>query len=141
MIGFTHLVFALALTYLLQFPVVYGMVGGMLPDIDILMSYGFPFTHRGIMHTPLAAAVFAAALYLVSGRRSPAAALGTGYVAHLFLDTFTYSGIMWLYPVETELSFGFIGYDDVVVNLGIVALSLALAVGWAHRERVRRWMR
>ncbi|MDY6774260.1 MAG: metal-dependent hydrolase [Candidatus Nanohaloarchaea archaeon] len=141
MIGFTHLAFAFALAYLARYPVIYGMFGGLLPDIDILFQFGFPFTHRGILHTPLAAAVFAAGLYLASGRREPALALGTGYLSHLFLDTFTFSGIMWIYPIEKEITFGFIEYSNIAANFGITLFSLAAPLLWMHRRRVRRWMR
>lgn len=140
-IGFTHLMFALALTYLSGFPVVYGMIGGILPDADLLLDLGFPLTHRGIVHTPLVAFLSAFALFLLTGRRAPAAALGTGYLSHLFIDTFTYSGIMWLFPLKKELSFEMVGYADVSANLGIIALSIILPLGWRYRDEVRIWMR
>lgn len=141
MIGFTHLSFAFALTYLAGYPVVYGMFGGILPDVDILMDFGFPFTHRGILHTPVAVVVFATVLYLATGRKSPVLAFGTGYLSHLFLDTFTFSGVMWLYPLQTELSFSFIEYSSLAANSGLTLLSLSLPVIWMHRRRLRRWMR
>ncbi len=140
MIGTTHLFFAFALAYLAGFPVVYGMVGGLLPDADLLLDAGYPLTHRGLVHTPLAAVVAAAILFLVTGRRGPAAGLATGYLSHLFLDTFTYSGIRWLYPVQdTPVSFAFVGYADVTANLGVMVLSVALSVGWRYRREVERW--
>ncbi|MDY6769965.1 MAG: metal-dependent hydrolase [Candidatus Nanohaloarchaea archaeon] len=141
MIGPTHLLFALAITRLLGLPVLYGMVGGVVPDTDILLDAGFPFTHRGIVHTPVAAVAAAAAVYLVGGRRDPAVSLGAGWLSHLFLDTFTYSGVHWLFPLRADLSFGLVGYDSVTANLGIMVLSLAAAAGWHHRRRVMRWTR
>ncbi|MDY6776544.1 MAG: metal-dependent hydrolase [Candidatus Nanohaloarchaea archaeon] len=140
MIGFTHLVFALALVHLSGFPVIYGAVAGIFPDIDILFNREFPISHRGILHTPLAAVFLSALLYLATGRRSHAYSFFTGYVSHLFLDTFTYSGIHWLYPVKGALSFEAVGYASIGANLGISALSLFLASGWSHRSEVRGWM-
>lgn len=141
MIGITHLLFAFALTYLLRFPVVYGMVGGVLPDADLLMDGDFPLTHRGIAHTPLAAVTVGVALFLITGRKGPAVAIAAGYLSHLFLDTFTYSGIHWLYPYGTAVSLEVVGYADVVANLGIMLLSLSLAATWNYRQEVMRWMR
>ncbi|MDY6765958.1 MAG: metal-dependent hydrolase [Candidatus Nanohaloarchaea archaeon] len=141
MIGTTHLLFAFALVYLLGLPVVYGMVGGVLPDIDLLMEAGFPFTHRGIVHTPIAASAVAAALFLATGKQRPPASLLIGYLSHLFLDTFTYSGVHWFYPVRSPISFELAGYADPATNLGIILFSLLLPAGWRYRHEVRRWLR
>lgn len=140
MIGITHLLFAFAIAYLLRLPVVYGMVGGVLPDVDIMMDAAFPFTHRGIVHTPVAAGGAALAVFLITGKRLPAWSLLAGYLSHLFLDTFTYSGIHWLYPVRSAISFELVGYADPVANLGIATLSVLLAAGWHHRGEVGQWM-
>ncbi|MFB6294752.1 MAG: metal-dependent hydrolase [Candidatus Nanohaloarchaea archaeon] len=139
MIGPTHLLFAFALVYLLRLPVVYGMVGGVLPDVDIMLDAAFPFTHRGIVHTPVAAGTVSLAVFLASGRRDVAGSLFAGYLSHLFLDTFTYSGVHWFFPVRRTVSFELVGYADPVANLGIMALSIALVVGWQYRDRVGQW--
>ncbi|MFB6076819.1 MAG: metal-dependent hydrolase [Candidatus Nanohaloarchaea archaeon] len=84
MIALTHLVFGLAVTRLMALPVVWGMIGAVFPDVDLLLNFAFPFTHRGILHTPLAAG-FATVLLLSATRRNgPGAALGLGYLSHLF---------------------------------------------------------
>lgn len=141
MIDFTHMVFGLALGYVLRFPVVWAMLGSVAPDIDILFDYGFPFTHRGVLHTPLFVGFAMAALYLATRRTAVAAGAGLGLLSHLFLDTFTYSGIMWLYPVTTEYSLMLVGYDSLVVNYGAVALATLVAVGWRYQAEVVRWLR
>lgn len=141
MIDFTHMLFGLALAYLLDFPVVYGMVGAVFPDIDILFQYGFPFTHRGVVHTPAAVLFVMVVLALVTNRRSVAYGFGIGYLSHLFLDTFTYTGIRWLYPVTTQYSLELIAYDSMVANIGITVLSVAVMLGWHYQEAVTVWMR
>ncbi len=141
MIAITHVLFGLAIAYVLRLPVAWAMIGAVLPDIDILIDASFPFVHRGIVHTPVAAGTAALVLGLATGDRDPAAALGTGYLSHLFLDTFTYSGIMWLYPVATHLSLELVGYDDVAVNLGIMVLAAAVPVLDRYGAEVAAWLR
>ncbi len=136
MIGLTHLLFGLALVYVMGFPVVYGMVGAVLPDVDILSGAWFPFAHRGALHTPVAAVTLAAVLYLGTGRRDVAAATGLGVLSHLFLDTFTYSGVMWLYPRTSTYSLELIPYDSVLANLGIAAFAVLVAAGWTYRPQL-----
>lgn len=139
MLGVTHLFVGLALAYLLDLPVVYGMVGAVLPDIDATFTFAEPFTHRGIVHTPIAAVALALALYLVLDRRPPALAFGTGYLSHLFLDTFTYSGIMWLFPLTTTYTLGATAADGFLANVGIALFAASATVTWHRREVIAGW--
>lgn len=142
MIDFAHMVFGLALAYLLRFPVVWAMIGAVLPDVDILFEAAYPFVHRGIMHTPLAIGFFMVVLFLATARSAPAFALGLGMLTHLYLDTFTYSGIMWGYPLtDTAYTLELVGYDHAIMNIGIVALSAASVLGFRYWEEVRLWIR
>lgn len=133
--------FGFSLAYVSGLPVFFAMVGSVLPDTDILMDYRFPFQHRGILHTPVAAGFAALSYYLLTGRKIQSLSLFTGYLSHLFIDSFTYSGIMWLFPLETAFSFGLVSYDNQMANLGIVLLSIAVAAGWRHRAFLERWWR
>ncbi|MFB6265642.1 MAG: metal-dependent hydrolase [Candidatus Nanohaloarchaea archaeon] len=140
MIGFTHLLFAISLTYLAGFPVLYGGVAGITPDIDIMFNEGFPVSHRGVLHTPVTAVFASFLVYLATGRKSAGYSFFTGYASHLFLDTFTYSGIHWLYPLKHAFSFKAVGYSSISANLGIAFLSVATAAGWKHRRKLVTWM-
>lgn len=141
MIALTHVLFALALSYVLAFPVAHAMVGAVLPDVDILFDFRPPFVHRGVVHTPVAGAVIATLLYLVADDARPALGLALGYLAHLFLDTFTPSGIMWLFPLRAELSLDLATASNLPANLGISALSVLIALAWRYAPEVKPWMR
>lgn len=86
-----------------------GLLGGLLPDIDLLFPPGwpYPFVHRGLMHTPLAGGIVVGALFVSIRRRregiagAVAVAVAVGYLSHLAIDTLTASGVAWLYPVIT----------------------------------------
>lgn len=86
-----------------------GALAAVLPDVDLLFAPGwaFPLVHRGVTHTPAAAALVtlavAAAAAARGGRDAGAAAAtaaGVGLCSHLLLDTLTRSGVMWLYPLS-----------------------------------------
>lgn len=92
-----------------------GLVGAILPDIDLLFApaWSFPLVHRGLTHTPLCGAVVVGAVWLgtswtfdqrsspiLVGRGLPTS-MSLGYGSHLVLDSFTVSGVSWLYPLST----------------------------------------
>lgn len=132
------MLYGLALAYVLDLPVVWAMIGAVAPDGDILFA---ALTHRGVVHTPVAGAALTAALFLGSGKRAPAAAFGTGYLTHLFLDTFTYTGIMWLFPVATHYSLELARYDSLPVNGGIILLAALVPLADRYGAEVRRWLK
>lgn len=80
-----------------------GVVGAVLPDVDLLFApaWEFPFVHRGLTHTPLFGALVVAGVLVAGPLRwaGPGAALG--YLSHLLVDTLTASGVVWLYPLST----------------------------------------
>lgn len=137
----THLLFALALAYVLDLPVVYAMIGGLLPDVDLLIAAWLPITHRGIMHTPLFMGFSAASLYLASNRRAVAAALGIGMLSHLYLDSLTPLGIKWLYPVVADrFTLDIVRAANPAANIAMSAFFIAVMVGWRYRNEVMRWI-
>jgi inner membrane protein len=137
----THLLFALALAYVLDLPVVYAMVGGLLPDIDLWLAALLPIAHRGIMHTPLFTAFVGAVCYLVSARRTVALALVTGMLSHLYLDSLTPLGIKWLYPaVSNRFTLDIVRAADPAANTAMSLFVILVMVGWRYRREVSAWV-
>lgn len=113
-----------------------GLVGGILPDIDLLFppAWQFPFVHRGLTHTPVACGLVAGAVFAATGRRTVSIGIATGYLAHLVIDTLTESGVMWLYPLST-MSYAF-EFEAHAAVYEVVVWSVALAVMvFLHRFR------
>lgn len=138
MIGPTHLFFALALAYILRLPRIPMAIGGIIPDIDILLSYGFPLVHRGIVHTPFFLAVCVVFLYLIM--ESPVTfAFGAGFLSHLLLDIITPSGIPLLYPLPVYYTLNLASYSNIPANLGIIACS-ALAILLYRSDGFQAWV-
>lgn len=111
----THAVVGYTLVSLLDSaPPLAGLVGAILPDIDLLFAPAgsFPLVHRGLTHTPLCGAAVTGAIWLgaysrvskyslkiPSGQAVPTAIV-VGYGSHLVLDSLTVSGVPWLYPLS-----------------------------------------
>ncbi len=139
MLGPTHLMFALALAYIFKLPRVPAAIGGLIPDLDIVLQYGFPFMHRGIVHTPFFLVVCVVFLYLIV--ESPVTfAFGTGFLSHLLMDIITPSGIPMLYPLPVYYTLNLAAYNNIFANLGIIAFSLA-AIMLYRSERFQDWVR
>lgn len=140
MLAPTHFFFALALAYIFRLPRIPAAIGGIIPDLDILLNYGFPLMHRGIVHTPFFLAVCVVFLYLVT-EGSTTFAFGAGFLSHLLLDIITPSGIVLLYPLSLFYTLNLAAYNNIFANLGIITLSLAAILlyrsdgfqGWVHR--------
>lgn len=81
-----------------------GVVGAVLPDVDLLfpLAWAFPLDHRGLTHTLAFAAIVAAAFALARVPRWSARAAAVGLSSHLLVDSFTKSGVAWLYPFATD---------------------------------------
>jgi inner membrane protein len=124
MLSPAHLLFALSLAYLTRFPRIPAVIGGVIPDIDHVMDYGFPFSHRGLVHTLAFMTLSMILVYLISRRMGLSLGFGLGFLSHLFLDSITPTGIAWLYPLTGFFSLNLAYYDNPVANLGIVSLSL-----------------
>lgn len=125
-----------------------GVVGAILPDVDLLFApaWSFPLVHRGVTHTPLCGAVIVvcvgiwqysrssprlSSLYLFSPLPK---AVTLGYGSHLIVDSFTASGVPWLYPITA------VGYG---IDAGIHGVEASLILWLActfHvvRQRTRR---
>lgn len=101
---FTHVVVGFVLSSLYtRSNSIAGVVGAILPDIDLLFSpaWQFPLVHRGLTHTPLLGVTVVGVSLAIGKRYSVALGVGIGYLSHLLIDSFTQSGVMWLYPFVT----------------------------------------
>ena len=94
-------------------------VAALLPDVDhpgsaagrmapgVSHAFGLVFGHRGFLHSLLGAACLTWAvcrLAAVLGFAVPWQPLFAGYMVHLVLDTFTPSGVPWLWPLGVRVS-------------------------------------
>ncbi len=138
MLAFTHAIFGLALGYIAELPIVYLMLGALLPDMDLILNGAAPFTHRGIVHTPIAALTIALLFFLLTWRKGSSLALLIGYISHLFLDTFTPAGIMWLFPLEHTYSLYLFLASGSLGNILISALSIAAILYWVQKTRIQQ---
>lgn len=123
MLGPTHLFFALSLAYVLRFPLLPAIIGGIIADLDYVLDFGFPFMHRGIIHTPLILAVSVIVLYLATNRADVSLSFGVGFLSHFFLDIINPTGILMLYPLATFYSLNLAHYNNIAANLGIIIWS------------------
>jgi inner membrane protein len=123
MLAPTHFMFALAIAYLLRLPKLPAAIGGIIPDLDVLLQWDFPLMHRGIVHTPLMLAISIVILYLVTDRTTTFA-FGAGFLAHLLTDLVTPAGILLLYPLPVFFSLNLVPYNNLAANLGIILWSL-----------------
>ncbi|MCJ7450477.1 MAG: metal-dependent hydrolase [Candidatus Nanohaloarchaeota archaeon QJJ-9] len=139
MYALAHLCFGLSLCYVSGFPVVLGMLASVLPDLDVMFSYGFPVVHRGIMHTPAAGLALGLVVFLVSGSRLNAYGFVSGYFSHLFVDSLTFSGIMALYPWTPSFSWQALSASSLTANFVIAMYSLLVFAFWHYRTRILRW--
>ena len=127
MLAQTHFFFALALGYVLKLPAKVIAVAGIIPDADIIftsMGTGFPFIHRGFLHTPIFLGIILIGMYLVTKRADICAGFGAGFLSHLFIDTINPTGIMWLYPLTTFFTLDLATYSNALANYGIIAWSV-----------------
>jgi membrane-bound metal-dependent hydrolase YbcI (DUF457 family) len=124
----THFFLALAMGYVLKLPAKAIVIGGVLPDVDTAftaMGLGFPFMHRGFLHTPIILGIIMIGIYLATRNPSVCAGFGAGFLSHLFIDTVNPTGIMWLYPFPTFFTLNLATYSNAVANYGIIAWSVA----------------
>lgn len=135
----THLMFALAIAYLLRLPRLPTAIAGVIPDLDFVLDGDFPFMHRGIVHTPVFMLSCMAIIYIATRDTPLMAGFGVGFLAHLLTDVITPTGILFFYPWPYFVTYSLAYYDSIAANLGIILLSLATILvynsGW-FREQV-----
>lgn len=118
-----------------------GLLFGVFPDGDFLFpaSLGFPFVHRGIVHTPVFLLVVVALVSALS-RREVVVAASVALASHLLIDGLSPAGIMWLYPVTVTPTPGLAVHGPVgtVVLWAVVAGVLSYDAGGRVRVIVVR---
>lgn len=139
MLSPTHLIFALAIAYLLRLPKLPTAIGGVITDLDVLLQSDFPLQHRGIVHTPLMLAICVVLLYLITNKGT-AFGFGAGFLSHLLLDLITPAGILLLYPLPVFFTLNLAPYNNIAANLGIILASLGAI--YLHQSRgFRSWVK
>jgi len=123
MLGVTHFFFALSLACVLRFPLLPAVIGGIIADLDYVLDYGFPFMHRGVVHTPLILVVSVVLLYLATKRTDVSLSFGVGFLSHLFLDIINPTGILLFYPLANFYSLNLVHYSNVFANIGMIVWS------------------
>ncbi|MFB6213059.1 MAG: metal-dependent hydrolase [Candidatus Nanohaloarchaea archaeon] len=124
MITVAHFAFGLAVAYILERRLVTSSAFAIAPDFDITLDFLYPFTHRGIMHTFLAAAVFSGLVYVYTEDRISAESCMLAYNSHLFLDLLTTSGVPLFFPFMSDFALSLTSAYSLKANSAIIAASL-----------------
>jgi len=75
-----------------------------LPDIDWRMQYswGFGNVHRKLLHNVWFLCVLAVVTYVLFWSLILVLGVIIGFISHLLADSFTVTGVYWLYPIGKE---------------------------------------
>lgn len=128
MLAPTHMFFAVALAYILKLPRIPALIGGLLLDLDVILiltGLGFPFIHRGIVHTSIFVIVVSVIIYSVFKKRNYSYSFALGGFSHILLDIIT-GGVLLLYPLGILFVYNLVSYDNLFANVGICLLSTAV---------------
>lgn len=126
MISATHVVFGLAIAYVLDKRLVTATVFSVIPDFDALFDFIYPFVHRGVMHSITAVLFFSVLAYVYSRDRESAESTAIGYSSHLAIDLLTFSGVPLFFPFYSNFALGLTGYSSLPANTAIITLSISL---------------
>lgn len=135
MISTTHLLFGVSLAYVLEKRIVTAAIFSVVPDFDITFNFLYPFVHRGIMHSILAASVFSGLVFLYTEDQVSAESCFLGYCSSLGLDMLTSSGLPLLFPSPSSFSLGLVSAYSLEANLAIITLSLGLMFLKKHQKQ------
>ena len=130
----------------------FGLVGGMAPDLDTLirsehdpllyLEYHRQFTHS-LLFIPVGGLICAALLHFLIGRRQSISFLQTyifcslGYATHGLLDAATSYGTMLFWPFsDLRVAWSYISIIDPLFTLPVMALVLLSA--WFKTARYAR---
>lgn len=137
-----HLVLGyLAVDYLTPYPPRYGLVGGLIPDLDValkLVETTFPFVHRGITHTPAFLAVLILGMWMLGVSEATLHGVGIGGMLHLLVDTASGWGVMWFWPARTTRVLLPLSLNARRTLLVLVAVSLAVILLLEPKRRFTR---
>ena len=133
MLTLTHMLFGTAMAQVLKLPKWPAFIMGFLVDMDFLLGFlgiGFPFIHRGFVHTPIFIIAITLVWYFGRDKSQNALSAGAGGLGHLLLDFFTNQGIMLLYPLAAFFAVPLVDYANVAANAGICLLSAAVVLAY-----------
>lgn len=134
MITVAHFAFGLALAYITKRKLLTASAFAIAPDFDITLDFLYPFTHRGIMHTLLTAAVFSALVYAYTEDRASAESCLLGYTSHLGLDLLTFSGVPLLFPFLSDFALSMTSAYSLEANSAIIAFSISVMILEKHKK-------
>ncbi|WP_410767349.1 metal-dependent hydrolase [Haloferax sp. DFSO60] len=135
----THAVVGYAIVRVLTpAPPLVGLIGGVAPDVDLYFGrlWEFPLVHRGVVHTPFLLGVLLAVLLFAGVRKWVALGFGLAFFSHLVIDSFTKTGILWLYPVSSHHFSADLSMHSAVGNAILWGIALGI-VRWGGRNRLR----
>lgn len=134
MLPLAVVLFALATAYLLRVPVVYAMIGALIPGVSQLLMPYVPAPHHTAVETPAFAVLAGVVAYLVSGRRSVGVSLVTGIGAWLFLQLLVGQAVLLYYPATAAVQLAAERYRPVV-DAAVIGLSSLAMLGWRYQSR------
>lgn len=138
MISVTHLVFGLSIAYILDKRLLTASIFALVPDFDVTFNFLYPFVHRGIMHSLLAAGIFTLLVFLYTEDRGSAESCLLGYSSHLVLDSLTSSGVPILFPFFRGFSLSLSSAYSLKSNLAIIVFSASLVILKEHSKVFER---
>jgi len=128
---FGHIGIMLLISFMLFFPMLFALIGSMLPDaIDKpLFLLGLAPSGRYISHTLLFVAVSFAATYLATKKVTAASALSLGVLLHLSLDM--EHSVPWFYPFVDYVFEPYaiiFRFDPFLISAEIIGIILLFAI-------------
>lgn len=116
----THIIIGAALSYVFGFSLLWGAIGGLLPDLDYFTPW-----HRGPFHSIVFASFVSVAALLITRNKKKAVSVFIGFCAHPIVDMLDTEGVMILWPfTRSFLSVNLFSWDNLFVNSGFTLLSL-----------------
>ncbi len=116
----------------------YGLIGalfGVLPDADIILDKLYLAEHRGAYSHSLGASAIMGAMagifayFLFSMGAEASFIIGilslSASFSHVILDSMTYSGVKMMWPFSSRKYKGWVRYDNLAVNIGIILACTA----------------
>ena len=134
MMSITHFVAGYALGHLEFLEREDTGIAGIIPDIDVFMSFMYPFSHRGITHTLVFGLGVAFMTSYISGKRIRGFSVASGWISHLLLDSLTSSGVPWFFPLGKPLGISVTSANDPYWNLSIISISAGFVIYRNNRK-------
>ncbi|AHG01495.1 metal-dependent hydrolase (plasmid) [Halostagnicola larsenii XH-48] len=106
-----------------------GLVFGLVPDGDFLFpaTWGWPFVHRGLTHTPVFALTIVIVVYALRRDRSITLAVALAIGSHLAIDSLSSKGIDWVFPLAETAGPG-LSVHGPVATIVLWTASIGLLV-------------